>query len=870
MKRDLPAISSEIAARPRGQIEAIREAVQILIGTRGEALDRAITFRDIVRNADGSISIGGGTAGGTPGGGTIVINPPGAGEEPDLTPPPTPTGLVVTAGLSNIYVEWEVATYLMGHGPGQTNVYGCPWPETDLTPPTFSEAVLVGVAPHAMTLYTIETEPSTRWCVWIKFQTADGVESATPAGGANGAQATTSADIGALLDLLNGQITASQLHAALGARIDLIDGPASLPGSVAARVQTVQSTATNAQTTADAAAALATTVQAQVNEAAGIEPLRAWTFASGADGWSASAATLTPDTGTLVWAPTSSNATLSKTFTLAERFSGAQATLVRARVKRIAGTGAWEGNCYYSTAGHVSNASFVKTIAAPANPGDWTVLEWDMRALTAGGSDWTSNEILGLRIDLVSDGGSQWRIDWIVVGAPNATPLHAAVAQEITARASADGYLGAQYTLRLTAGNLIGGFGISGTAAPDAQPTIDFGIRANKFFIAPPEGSPGGIGNIVPFVVQTTSQVVNGVTIPAGVYMDAAYIKNLNALTARLGNAWITNAMVADLSAAKITAGSITTGAHIQSANYVGGSAGWRIQGNGYAEFSDVVIRGATYTGTIFSGSGTIGGISITATGLQSTNYVPGVTGFQITTSGQIIANSVSLRGAIAGGAHTAAFTWPAAGGTGFHLSANGLRLGNANDARYFQVLANGDVSAPEFSIVNGNATFAGALSAASGTFTGALSAATGSFSGTLTAAAINAVKTINIAGQAVTVPASAEVTEAQDNLTLSYQTLCQATLNSEGQPCIVIALFRVNFIAGSVTMNIRITVDGVEERMVVLSSSTGGITQNVTLIALAANPPTGNYVVRMQAVAGSTTARVEPGSAMVILGCKR
>lgn len=76
----------------------------------------------------------------------------------------------------------------------------------------------------------------------------------------------------------------------------------------------------------------------------------------------------------------------------------------------------------------------------------------------------------------------------------------------------------------------------------------------------------------------------------------------------------------------------------------------------------------------------------------------------------------------------------------GFHLSASGLLIGNANANRYFEVDANGDVNAPGFSIVGGNATFAGSLGAAVGTF-----------AGTLTAAAINAVDTINIAGSAIT-----------------------------------------------------------------------------------------------------------------------
>lgn len=49
--------------------------------------------------------------------------------------------------------------------------------------------------------------------------------------------------------------------------------------------------------------------------------------------------------------------------------------------------------------------------------------------------------------------------------------------------------------------------------------------------------------------------------------------------------------------------------------------------------------------------------------------------------------------------------------------------------------------------------TFSGNLSAAGGTFSGSLAAANGTFSGTLTASAINAVNTLNIAGQAISVP---------------------------------------------------------------------------------------------------------------------
>jgi hypothetical protein len=120
--------------------------------------------------------------------------------------------------------------------------------------------------------------------------------------------------------------------------------------------------------------------------------------------------------------------------------------------------------------------------------------------------------------------------------------------------------------------------------------------RTNTFAIAPPAGSPQP--EILPFIVQTTPTTLNGATIPAGVYIDSAYIRDLTAVVARMGNAWITNAMIATLAASKITAGSIAVGEYIQSSDYVSGVSGWRIGGD-MAEFGFAQIRGTLQAGQI-------------------------------------------------------------------------------------------------------------------------------------------------------------------------------------------------------------------------------------------------------------------------------
>lgn len=153
-------------------------------------------------------------------------------------------------------------------------------------------------------------------------------------------------------------------------------------------------------------------------------PYLRWDFGTSAEGFTANTATLTYDgtDGTLLWTPTGSNPLLSKGIPAASKFNGKDYTKVRARVKRVSGTGPWEGNLYYGAAGPVATHGAVSTayakVAQPANPDDWNILEWDMTKLEAGGTDWLDNIIDMIRIDLVSSNSpaSSWKVDWVAIG----------------------------------------------------------------------------------------------------------------------------------------------------------------------------------------------------------------------------------------------------------------------------------------------------------------------------------------------------------------------------------------------------------------------------------------------------------------------
>lgn len=101
----------------------------------------------------------------------------------------------------------------------------------------------------------------------------------------------------------------------------------------------------------------------------------------------------------------------------------------------------------------------------------------------------------------------------------------------------------------------------------------------------------------------------------------------------------------------------------------------------------------------------------------------------------------------------------------------------------------NGTIPTFAINATTGDASFGGALNAATGSFAGSLSAATGTFSGTLTASAVNAVNTINIAGNAVTVPVSA-YSESTGTISVGtgWYDLQSAYIDADGQPVIVIA----------------------------------------------------------------------------------
>lgn len=190
---DLPDVGSTPESWMRF-METVREILQVREGRRGNALDEGVTFRDLVgfglaeRTASGRWEPGAGAVG--PAGPAGPAGPPGSPYVPDYTAPPTPSGLAITTLTRGAFIEWDAPVYTQGHGNAYTKVYIAQRASLSDPLPVFGDAVYAGQSSGGSTFYVHEAATGAIVHAWIAFVSVDGIESAVPAGGANGVSVT--------------------------------------------------------------------------------------------------------------------------------------------------------------------------------------------------------------------------------------------------------------------------------------------------------------------------------------------------------------------------------------------------------------------------------------------------------------------------------------------------------------------------------------------------------------------------------------------------------------------------------------------------------------------------------------------------------
>jgi hypothetical protein len=95
-------------------------------------------------------------------------------------------------------------------------------------------------------------------------------------------------------------------------------------------------------------------------------------------------------------------------------FAGSQYPYVQIRLLRTAGTG-WDGKIFYTTSGHAESGLYYAQMTEPTYGGAFQWITVDMRNLTVGGTDWTTNTITGIRFDLGLTAADDFQIDAVVI-----------------------------------------------------------------------------------------------------------------------------------------------------------------------------------------------------------------------------------------------------------------------------------------------------------------------------------------------------------------------------------------------------------------------------------------------------------------------
>lgn len=438
-------------------------------------------------------------------GGTAVV---------DTTVPLTPTGLTASGAFNNIILTWDAPVY-------DNHAYTEVWRGNSSA---FGTASLLGFAPGS--IYSDSVGTSQTYYYWIRFVSTSDIKG--PFNGIVGTAGTTSLDPSYVLQVLEGQITESELYSTLNQRINLIDAPSSVAGSVAARV---------AQEASDRASAVLAEASARTTADGALQQqIDLLSAASSGDFQDLIAAVQEEQTARIAGDQAEATSRETLAAQLRGTYTGTDLNLVTT------------GLIYSERTARASeDAAIASSVSALSSTVTNNFNTLNSSITTEATTRATADSALSTSITNLS-----------ATVTNNNNTLSASIQTEATTRASVDTGLLAQYTVKVDVNGRVSGFGLASTSN-NTTPFSEFVVIADRFAVVSP--STTGETPKIPFVIGT----VGGQTVVAmsnAMIQDAsitnAKIANLAVDTAKIANAAITNAKINDLSAEKITAGTIS------------------------------------------------------------------------------------------------------------------------------------------------------------------------------------------------------------------------------------------------------------------------------------------------------------------------
>jgi hypothetical protein len=528
--------------------ESLKENLDVLSGSRGDPLDRAVTIRDLLESGIVTLSAGANFYSGSSQ--DIIRN---AIQYPNLGVPPAPTSLAANGAFQNILLTWDMEFYT-GHAYYEIFRH---------TSDVVASATLAGTQSGFTGIYSDPVGGGSTYYYWVRAVNLNGVVG--PFNSSTGTLGQTQIDIPFMLNLLSNQITSSELAVSLSTPISQITQISTDIADIntdIVDINTDLATLTNNQNTINLSIADMAT-NASVTTALGN-----YTTTTSL---TANYYTLNDVDLAISGAINTFNAnTISPNYTTTANLNQYYYTKTTADSAIASAINTFNANTIganYTTTADLNQYYYTKTTADSAIASAINTFNTN----TIGANYTTTANLQSLYYTKTdADGAFATASDILEaeVANPDGSTNQVTLAQAMTAQAGVNGDLSGQYSVKIDANGHIAGFGLSNTLV-NGTPTSAFIIRADKFAIIDPNSTADGLGTVtpnsatVPFVYtayQAPSAANGQVAVPAGVYMDTAFIKSGSITTAQIGTATIDTANITGtLSANKIVGGKIST-----------------------------------------------------------------------------------------------------------------------------------------------------------------------------------------------------------------------------------------------------------------------------------------------------------------------
>lgn len=553
MTTKLPQIPSFDGNNTGDVLNAVKEALEVRVGRRGDALDTGVTFRDLellgfveqsgVNEAASGLSTRASVRSTLTGDSPTVYDPAA-----DLTTPPGPTELTATAVFETVYLSWNQPRF-SNQSFWEVHKSFANDLSTAVLAGTSTSQFFVDVVQEGVTLY-----------YWVRTVSAAGIKSAWNS--SSGTEVKTGIDPAKLIAAIEGQILESALSQELATRINDANDQTRI--SVRKITKEIQD---RANAVAAEAAARAAGLLAEAT-ARGTAITNEATLRTNADNALAQQITTLTSTAAGTYATI---AALQAEQTARANGDTAQATARETLAAQIRGnyTGSDIGAL---TTGLLYSEREARATSDTAISSSVTVLSTQVNHPTTG--------LPATRATLINDYYTRSATDSAISSANTTLTTNfnntltgyattAAVQQNFFAKADGQSLQG-QYTVKIDLNGHVSGFGLASTVV-NGTPTSAFIVRADKFAIVDPASTANNLTNS-PSADSVPFAVVGGAT-----YIKSAFIQDASISDAKIGS----------LAAKKITAGFINAAIGLNGASvfgaalYAGGTTSVSTDGSG-------------------------------------------------------------------------------------------------------------------------------------------------------------------------------------------------------------------------------------------------------------------------------------------------